>query len=229
MHHRVKAICKQGIGCISDTAAQASSSSRTPLIVAACRYRSRMEFQEVITRRHMVREFASDPLPQRAIDRILRNAVRGPSAGFCQGQAFLVLTGGELPRFWAVAGETTYPSVRTAPLVIVPLSCKRIYVDRYVQQDAGWADEDRWPMPFWHIDTGMAALLMLLTAVDEGLGAVFFGIMPEEAEMLRSKFGIPADHEPIGAVAVGRSAQVDGPSLTSRRRPLAEMTHYGRW
>ena len=34
-------------------------------------------------------------------------------------------------------------------------------------------------MPYWHIDTGFAALLMLLTAVDEGLGACFFGIPPE--------------------------------------------------
>src|SRR5258706_10703555 len=62
----------------------------------------------------MVRKFAPDPVPQPSIERILRNGVRGPSAGFCQGQAFLVLTGAELPKFWAVAGEATYGSVQTA-------------------------------------------------------------------------------------------------------------------
>jgi nitroreductase len=34
-----------------------------------------------------------------SLDRILRNAVRGPSAGFSQGQAFLVLAGEDLKRF----------------------------------------------------------------------------------------------------------------------------------
>ena len=34
-------------------------------------------------------------------------------------------------------------------------------------------------MPYWDVDAGMAALLMLLTAVDEGLGACFFGVPPD--------------------------------------------------
>ena len=36
----------------------------------------------------------------------------------------------------------------------------------------GDCGERRWPVPFWPIDTGMAALLILLTVVDEGLGAL---------------------------------------------------------
>jgi nitroreductase len=51
-----------------------------------------MEFQDVVRRRRMVRQFAPDEVPQHSIARILANAVRGPSAGFSQGQAFLVLT-----------------------------------------------------------------------------------------------------------------------------------------
>ena len=52
-----------------------------------------MDFQDVVRRRRMVRQFTADTVPQRSIDRMLDNAVRGPSAGFSQGQAFLVLTG----------------------------------------------------------------------------------------------------------------------------------------
>jgi nitroreductase len=51
-----------------------------------------MEFQEVVRLRRMVRTFTDEPVPQAALDRILGNALRGPSAGFSQGQAFLVLT-----------------------------------------------------------------------------------------------------------------------------------------
>src|SRR6202007_735656 len=58
-----------------------------------------VEFQDVVRRRHMVRTFTGEPVPAETLERILANAVRGPSAGFSQGQAFLVLTGAELEKF----------------------------------------------------------------------------------------------------------------------------------
>lgn len=191
-----------------------------------------MEFQEVVRRRRMVRTFTGEPVPDGSLDRILGNAVRGPSAGFSQGQAFLVLTGAaDRDRFWAVAGAAVADSARTAPLVIVPLSCKRAYLNRYAQPDKGWTDRDeaRWPVPFWHIDTGMAALLILQTAVDEGLGAVYFGIVPEAVTPFREAFGVPADTEPIGAIAVGYDAEAEKRDLRSRRRDLGDLVHRGRW
>ena len=191
-----------------------------------------MEFQEVVRQRRMVRTFTHEPVPQAALDRILGNALRGPSAGFSQGQAFLVLTdAADRERFWAVAGAAIAPSAQTAPLVIVPMSCKRVYLDRYAQEDKGWTDRDeaRWPVPFWHIDTGMAALLILQTAVDEGLGAVYFGIVPEAVARFRSAFEVPDDHEPIGAIAIGYDGETEKRDLRSRRRNLDDLVHYGRW
>jgi nitroreductase len=191
-----------------------------------------MEFQEVVRRRRMVRTFTAEPVPQAALERILGNALRGPSAGFSQGQAFLVLTeAADRERFWAVAGAAIASSAQTAPLVIVPMSCKRAYLDRYAQPDKGWTDKDeaRWPVPFWHIDTGMAALLILQTAVDEALGAVYFGIVPEAVAPFRSEFGVPDDQEPIGAIAIGYDAETEKRDLRSRRRNMDDLVHYGRW
>lgn len=190
-----------------------------------------MEFDEVVRRRHMVRRFTGEPVPAGSLERILHNAVRGPSAGFSQGQAFLVLTGDDLAPFWKVAGAAADDTVTTAPLVIVPMSAKRIYLDRYAQPDKGWTDRDeaRWPVPFWHIDTGMAALLILLTVVDEGLGALYFGIVPEAVAPFRAAFGVPDDHEPIGAIAIGFDAEPAPRDLRARRRPAADVIHYGRW
>jgi nitroreductase len=191
-----------------------------------------MDFQEVVQRRRMVRTFTGEPVSQESLDRILGNAVRGPSAGFSQGQAFLVLTEpGDREKFWAIAGAAIAESAQTAPLVIVPLSCKRVYLERYAQPDKGWTDMDeaRWPVPFWHIDTGMAGLLILQTAVDEGLGAVYFGIVPEAVAPFRDAFGVPDDQEPIGAIAIGHDAETEKRDLRSRRRNLADVMHYGRW
>jgi nitroreductase len=191
-----------------------------------------VEFTEVVRHRHMVRQFTDEPVSAESLDRILRNAVRGPSAGFSQGQAFLVLTGEEdLRRFWAVTGEAPDEPLRAAPVVIVPMSSKRVYLDRYALPDKGWTDRDekRWPVPFWHIDTGMAALLILLTVVDEGLAALYFGIAPEAVQPFREAFGVPDDQEPIGAIAIGHDAEPAPRDLRARRRPAQDVIHYGHW
>jgi nitroreductase len=191
-----------------------------------------MEFQEVVRRRRMVRTFTGEPVPAESLARILGNAVRGPSAGFSQGQSFLVLTeAADRSKFWDVAGVAVPSSAQTAPLVIVPMSCKRVYLDRYAGPDKGWTDRDeaRWPVPFWHIDTGMAALLILQTVVDEGLGAVYFGIVPEQVQPFRSAFGVPDDQEPIGAIAIGYDAETDKRDLRPQRRSLGDLVHHGRW
>jgi nitroreductase len=180
----------------------------------------------------MVRTFTGEPVSPESLDRILGNAVRGPSAGFSQGQSFLVLAEpADREKFWAIADAAVAASVQTAPLVIVPMSCKRVYLERYAQPDKGWTDMDeaRWPVPFWHIDTGMAGLLILQTAVDEGLGAVYFGIVPEAVAPFRAAFGVPDDQEPIGAIAIGHDAETEKRDLRSRRRDPADVMHHGHW
>ena len=121
-----------------------------------------------------------------------------------------------------------------APLVVVPLSCKDIYLDRYARQDKGWTDRDEahWPVPYWDIDTGFTALLMLLAAVDEGLGALFFGIPPDLIGEFRGLYGVPEQYLPIGAVAIGHpdtAADQGGSGKVIKRRPLDELVHRGGW
>jgi nitroreductase len=71
-------------------------------------------------------------------------------------------------------------------------------------------------------------MLMLLTAVDEGLGACFFG---SPGELVREEFGIPDDYTPIGTVAIGYPAANDRPSrsVAGRRRDLESVVHRGGW
>jgi nitroreductase len=198
-----------------------------------------MDFQQVVNRRRMVRNFGPEPVDPAVLDRILHNALHAPSAGFSQGWAFLRLdTADDLVRFWevtspdGVGGSHWYQGMRRAPAIVVPLSHKDAYLDRYAEPDKGWTDRDetRWPVPYWHIDTGMASLLMLLTVVDEGLGGCFFGIPPDRTAAFREAFGVPGEYVPIGAIAVGHPrADVRSPSLDRGRRTAAEVVHHHRW
>jgi nitroreductase len=197
-----------------------------------------MELAEAIRRRRMVRNFEDRSIPAEALDRILDHARRAPSAGHTQGFAFLVLEGpDDVGRFWdcTFPGERRagfrWPGLFRAPVVIVPCSSKAAYLDRYAEPDKGWADRDeaRWPVPYWDIDCGFATMAMLLTAVDEGLGALFFGIF-DGLPALRAEFGIPDEWHPIGAMAVGWPAPDEpSPSLRRGRRPAAEVIRRGRW
>ncbi|WP_084960068.1 nitroreductase family protein [Thermoactinospora rubra] len=198
-----------------------------------------MEFQEVVRRRRMVRNYDPDrPVPPEVRERILANALHAPSAGFSQGWAFLVLEEpADIARFWELSAEDPDDpwgkGLRRAPLLIIPMSCKRAYLERYAAPDKGWTDmdESRWPVPYWHIDTGFASLLMLLTAVDEGLGACFFGIPPgDRTTKVKAAFGVPDDYTPIGVVSIGyRAHDKPSPSLKRGRRPVEEVVHRGAW
>lgn len=186
----------------------------------------------------MVRNYDPDrAVPAELVERILANALHAPSAGFSQGWAFLVLEDpADRARFWELAVEDDSAwgeGLRRAPLLIIPFSHKQAYLDRYAESDKGWADKDesRWPVPYWDIDTGFASLLMLLSAVDEGLGACFFGIPPgERTAKVKEAFGVPAAYSPIGVISLGYRAQDRrSPSLKRGRRPLEEVVHRGRW
>ncbi|NKE56394.1 nitroreductase family protein [Lentzea sp. PSKA42] len=194
-----------------------------------------MEFQDVVRRRRMVRKFSDEPVSEESVQRIMRNAVRGPSAGFSQGQGFLVLRGESLKRLTEMFEWWGGEDAKTAPVAVIPFSAKDVYLDRYAQADKGWTDrsEDHWPVPYWDIDTGMAALLILQTAVDEGLGAVFFGTDKDEWPALREAFGVPDIYVPIGIIAIGHPAEEgisEGASPRTRKRlAFDEMVHWDQW
>lgn len=198
-----------------------------------------MEFSEVVRRRRMVRNYTARPVPDEVLARVLGNAVRAPSAGFSQGWDFVVLREArEREAFWAA---TTDPGaevdswlrgIRSAPCLIVCCSSPGAYLDRYAEPDKGWTDRDaaRWPVPYWDVDTGMAALLMLLTAVDEELAGLFFGIPVEHLDAVREALAIPADRNLVGVVALGYGApDRKSPSLRRGRRQVAEVAHAGRF
>ncbi len=197
-----------------------------------------MEFREVLKRRRMVRNFDGCEVPRDVVERLLASAARAPSAGFTQGWDLLVLEGREQTgRFWASStpsdggrARAGWPGVLQAPLLIVALSSEAAYRARYSETDKGSSGlgEGLWPVPFWHVDAAFASLLVLLAAVDEGLGALFFGV--SDPAGLRAEFAIPETHVPVGAIAVGYPL-VDRPSKSSarRRRPLDEIIHRGRW
>lgn len=200
-----------------------------------------MELSEVVRRRHMVRSFEPHPIDDEVLERVLAAANRAPAAGNTQALDLLVLRGPtETARYWDVTlapdkrATFRWPGLLQAPVLVLPCVRADAYVERYGEDDkrrTGLGEgRDRWAVPYWHVDGGMATMLLLLAAEDAGLGALFFGIFDHEPAV-RAAFGIPADVQPLGTVALGHPAGGDGPGRSAGRprRPLGEVVHDGRW
>jgi nitroreductase len=194
-----------------------------------------MDLSELIRRRRMVHQFEATPVPADVLDRILESALHAPSAGFSQGLGLVVLDDpADLVWFW----ETTEGAVPAAgpPVIVIVIPDKRAYLERYSRPDKGGVDgpyarEAGWPVPYWEVDAGMACMLMLLKAVDEGVGGWVFGFTSGEAELCE-RLGVPEGLRPIGALGFGYRAPGDkkaGSSVTIPRRSTQDLVHRGRW
>jgi nitroreductase len=189
-----------------------------------------IEFNDVIRRRRMVREFDDRPIEPQVLERILVNSLRGPSAGFAQGFDLLVLHGShETARFWSAsaAGDDSrerWPGILRAPVIVVPFSDEGVYRRRFAAADK----VSRLDVPWWVVDTAFVTLALLLGVVDAHLGAIFFRV--NDPAGVRREFGVPDGHEPIGAIAIGHPHH-DRPSHSVQlgRRPFDEVVHRGNW
>lgn len=195
-----------------------------------------MEFRDVIARRRMVRNYTASPVDPAAVERIVDAGRRAPSAGFSQGQAFVVVTDrADRAEIATLAGEARYveagfdPWISRAPVHVVVCASEEAYRRRYREPDKSPdGKEIEWPVPYWWIDAGAALQNILLAAVDEGLAAGFLGChaMSGLADLL----DIPEEYSPIGVVTIGHPApdQRSG-SLSRGRRPVRDVIHRDRW
>ena len=89
---------------------------------------------------------------------------------------------------------------------------------------------EQWSVPYWYVDSAFSAMVALLAAVDEGLGAVFFGQFEHEAA-IKEALGIPTDRRPVGTIALGHAAAEQRMSRSARRprRSFDEIVHRGGW
>jgi FMN reductase [NAD(P)H] len=201
-----------------------------------------MEFAEVLRRRKMVRNYTDQPVDREAVARIVARARKAPSGGFSQGLRLVVVTEEETRhRIAELAHESEYvergfePWISRAPVHVVVGMREDDYHDRYQQPDKLLEDgsEISWHVPWWWVDAGKAMMLLLLAAIDEGLGAGLFGLFPaENNERLRELLGVPEDVTVVGVAAIGHAAPETSRGSSRPKfpwKPLEEVVRWEHW
>ncbi len=198
-----------------------------------------MELTEALRRRRMTRNFTGRPLGPGVLEALLEAALRAPSAGNTQGREFVVLEGPETALYWEATTDEVWRSrsrrfegLRRAPTVVLTYADPDAYRARYREPDKQSEGDaaTEWPVAYWTVDAGFSVMVLLLMAVDLGLGAAFLGNFRGE-DALRRKLGVPERLRWLGAVLLGEPAVPDPPSasVARPRRTLEDCVHRGSW
>ncbi len=174
-----------------------------------------MPFATVVRRRAMVRAYKADPVPEKTIRRLLQYAVRAPSAGNLQPWEFIIVKSAENRDKLAKAalGQTW---VATARVNIATCADVQRSGKRYGARGTFYS----------LVDTAFASLLILLGAVEQGLGACFVGAYnPEEVAKI---LALPEHVRPVGLITVGYPAETPRKPGTPKI-PLNKLIHYEKW
>ncbi len=174
-----------------------------------------MEFREVLSHRRMIRTFEARSVPDATLRRLLRAARRSPSAGHTQPLELVVVRDREIRRSLAAASWSRGARPDAGDLTVVFCGNLMREAERYGARGAG---------RYLYMDVAFAAMLFMLSAVDEGLAAAFIGDFHEEH--VQAVLGLPPHVTPVGMVIVGY-----GQEEPRRRpwRPLQEVIHHDRY
>lgn len=173
-----------------------------------------MDFESVVKRRRMCREYLDSEVPQEKEERILDLAYRYPSAGHTEPQEFIVVRDQQVKEDLARAA-LDQRFVAQAPLVIVVISDTKRSARRYGERGVHF---------YSIIDGAFVAMLILLAVVDEGLGACFVAAFYDRE--VQNVLGLPPHIRPIGIIPVGYCAE--GPRKF-RRRSRTQIVHRDRY
>jgi nitroreductase len=176
-----------------------------------------MDFDEVVRKRRMIREYDLDKqIPDEIITRLINNAHRAPSAGHTQVQEFMIVKDISIKKKLRKAA-VNQEYVEKAPVLIVVCSNTTRSVGRYGSRGREF---------YSIVDGAFASMLILLTAVNEGIGTCFVGAFQDNkvSEILE----LPKDVRPIGIICIGYPSSVERPERLERIN-INALVHYEKY
>ena len=174
-----------------------------------------MDFDEVIKKRKMIREYQQDrQIPTDLINKLLRNAHKSPSAGHTQVQEFIIVID-PITKKKLCEASLGQSQIGDASVLITVCANTSRSANRYRKRGTEF---------YSVIDGAFASMIILLSAVNEGIGASFVGAF--EDNEVRKILRLPVQVRPIGIIALGYPAERPE---NFERIELNNLVHYERY
>jgi nitroreductase len=175
-----------------------------------------MNVREAIDARHSVRAYTGEPVAKAVIEGLLAAAVQAPSGMNTQPWAFGVVEGSA--RLQAYSDRAKVAMLAT----ITPGSPLERYIDTLQDPNFNifygapalviiYAKDQT---PFAYGDCHLAAMTLLLAAVEQGLGSCWIGFAHPflDSPEVKAEMGVPADYAVVAPLIIGHPAgPVQGP------------------
>lgn len=181
--------------------------------------RTAYPINELLRRRWSARTFAATPVATTTLGSLFEAARWSPSAGNGQPWSFIVADKTRDPagfaRALATLTESNQAWVQNAPVLIFALT-RRVRSDGKEHSRAQY-------------DLGLAVKGLVVEAIELGLNVRQMAGF--DAEAVRELYQIPAEHDPIVAMALGYPAAPDAttPPTPRERKPLAAFVFSGQF
>ena len=164
----------------------------------------------IIFKRHSVRKFKAETVPDDLIDNLLKAGMQAPSSCNSQPWEFIVVSNAEDKKAISKMHRFAKPAADASHLIVTIGNLNRAKVIGMIEQDLGACNEN-----------------ILLQATHEGLGAVWLGFHPIEERTLKLKeyLNIPDYCIPFSVICVGYPS---GESEVRLRYDKSKV-HYDRY
>jgi len=187
------------------------------------------------------RYLSSDPIPDEVLWEILDAAIRGPTGGNSQGWGWVVVTDPEVKRQiqqWYLEGWNRAYGSRREEIMADPegggLGHRNFLSAEYLANHL--ADAPVWIIPVQR-NAGSnpragssvygAVQNLMLAARAHGIGATLTTLYAGHEDDVKQLLGLPDDAMTMGLIPLGYPAR--GRWAQPKRRPVDEVTHWGRW
>ncbi len=171
-----------------------------------------MKVLDVIQKRQSVRKYKEDPIPEKALMRVLEAARLAPSGKNFQPWKFIIVKDKALKEKLAQASAGQF-FMAEAPIIIVgcgfPDNCYA-HMGRYMKS--------------WSVDVTIALEHLILQAQEEGLGTCWIGSFEEEE--VKAILNIPENVKVLALTPLGYPDEI--PRFRGRKS-LDEIISYDRF
>lgn len=169
-----------------------------------------MDFDKIIEDRYSLRKFKQEHLSKAVIDKILKSAHKAPTGCNYQPQRILVLN-----------NEESLSKLR---------ECTRCHFNAPCAMLVCHNKDESWVRPYdgamsSYVDAVIVTTYLMLAAQNEGVGTCW--VMHFKPDMLRDKFNIPQNVEPVALLLMGYPAEDAAPlDLHYKNKPLEQTVVY---
>ena len=169
-----------------------------------------MEAMDAILSRRSIRKYTEQPVPDEAVEELLKAAMSAPSAGNQQPWQFVVINDrgilDEIPKYHPYSAMLKEASVAI-------LICGDVNSEKH--------------KGYWVQDCSAATQNLLVAAQAKGLGAVWLGVYPREDRVagIRKVLGLPEQIVPLSLIPVGYKGEEKPPA----NRYDASRVHHNGW